>query len=830
MSISRRSILKASALFALVPLAPKLLSASEESKARQLEAMSQYMDKAAMMKYVTKLVENGEVITGAHWGILKVHIRHGKVLSSKPAFKQAIYNPLQTVTSDLIYAKSRIKYPMVRKSYLEDPHNNKPELRGKDTWIRIPYKKALELISSALKETRETKGSEAIYVGGNGWKSSGNMHNAIVLLQRFMNLSGGFSHKIGTFSTGAVEVILPHVLGSAEVSSQQTAYPVVLEHSKVIVIWGANPMVTLRIGDTIIDGDYGLEFFSELKKRRKKVILIDPVGSETVEFFKDDTNATWIAPVPNTDVALMLGIMHTMYITNKYDKKFLDTYTTGFPKFLDYMLGKSDGVVKDATWASNISGVDIKTIEYLAKEMFENRTMIMAGWGMQRAHHGEQPHWMLVTLASMIGQIGLPGGGFGFSYHYANGGNPTARAAVISGMNLGAQKQKVTNFIPTARIADALLNTGASIESNGGKASYPEIDLMYWAGENPISHQQDINKFLKAWQKVKTVIVHDPYWSATARHADIVIPTTTEYERDDISMSGDYSNLNIVPMKALVKRQYESMDDYEVFSDLAMMAGIYDEFTEGKTPSMWIEEFYNHALKQAKSEHINMPDFKRFWHENKPITFKVPEDSKHFVRYSEFRSDPILNALGTPSGKIEITSETIAKMGYDDCRAYPSWFEPAEWLGMKDKPAEFHMLSPHPAFRLHSQLDNTSLKQKHAIAGREPIWINELDAKAKGIKTGDVVRVFNKRGEVLAGAYVTKDIRQGVVKLSEGAWYNPDSKGLCQNGCANVLTLDIPSSKLANATSVNTMLVNVERYKGEAKKVDIYEEPKDMEV
>ncbi|WP_095230017.1 molybdopterin guanine dinucleotide-containing S/N-oxide reductase [Helicobacter sp. 13S00401-1] len=830
MSISRRSILKASALFALVPLAPKLLSASESSMEEHVNKMGEYMSKASEMKYVTKLVENGEVITGAHWGILKARIRHGKVVSSNGAFKSTFHNPLQNVTADLIYAKSRIKYPMIRKSYFLDPHNNKPELRGKDTWIRVPYRKALELITIALKETREQKGSDAIYVGGNGWKSSGNMHNAIVLLQRFMNLSGGFSHKIGTFSTGAAEVIMPHVLGSAEVSSQQSAYPVILEHSKVVVIWGANPMVTLRIGDTIIDGDYGMKFFDEIKKRRKKVILIDPVGSETVQFFKDDTNSMWIAPRPNTDVALMLGIMHTMYITKKYDKKFLDTYTVGFSKFLDYMLGKSDGVVKDATWASSISSVDVKTIKYLAKEMFENRTMIMAGWAMQRAHHGEQPHWMLVTLASMIGQIGLPGGGFGFSYHYANGGNPSAKAAIIGGMNLGQEKQKVTNFIPTARIADALLNVGESIESNGGKATYPEIDLMYWAGENPISHQQDINKFLKAWQKPRTIIVHDPYWSATARHADIVMPTTTEYERDDISMSGDYSNLNIVPMKALVERQFEAKDDYEVFSDLAREFNIYEEYTEGKTPAQWIEEFYNNALKQARAEHIKMPDFKRFWRENKPITFEVTNEAKHYVRYADFRSDPILNALGTPSGKIEIYSQVIEKMGYDDCRAYPSWFEPAEWLGMKDKPAEFHLLSPHPEYRLHSQLDNTSLKEKYNIAGREPIWINEKDAKAKGIKTGDVVRVFNARGEVLAGAKVTKDIREGVVKLSEGAWYNPDSKGLCKNGCANVLTLDIPTSKLANATSANTMLVNIEKYEKKTPKVDIFEEPKNMEV
>ncbi|PAF50722.1 trimethylamine N-oxide reductase I catalytic subunit [Helicobacter sp. 13S00401-1] len=828
MSISRRSILKVASLFALVPLAPKLLSATEADMAKHASKMGEVMSKASEMKYVTSLVKNGEVITGAHWGILKASIKNGKVVSSSAALK-GVPNPLQTVTADLIYTKSRIKYPMVRKSYLEDPHNNKPELRGKDEWVRVPYEKAIKLISSALKETRANKGAKGVFAGSYGWKSSGNMHNSITLLKRFMAMSGGFVDTTETYSTAAIRVIMPYVVGGLQIYDAQTTYPVILSDSKVVVIWGANPINTLKIAWTISDGS-GLEFFNKLKASGKKIICIDPIGSETVRFFQGVKNSEWITPRPNTDVALMLGIMHTMYTTKKYDKKFVDTYTTGFDKFLDYMLGKTDGVVKDAAWANSISKVDVKTIKYLAKVMFENRTMIMAGWGMQRAHHGEQPHWMLVTLASMIGQIGLPGGGYGFSYHYGNNGSPRAKAAVVGGMDMGKNGNPSNAHFPVARIADALLHPGKTIDYKGTKVTYPDIELVYWVGGNPFHHHQDINNLLKAWQKPKAVIVHDPYWTATARHADIVMPISTQYERDDISMSGEYSNINIVPMKALVERQYEAKDDYEVFSDLAKEAGIYEEYTEGKTPAQWIEEFYNEALKQAKAEHINMPDFKTFWKANKPITFEVPEEAKNFVISADFREDPILNALGTPSGRIEIYSETIAKYNYDDCRAYPSWFEPAEWLGMKDKPAEFHMISSHPEYRLHSQLDNTSLKAKYNIAGREPIWINEEDAKRKGIKTGDVVRVFNARGEVLAGAYVTKNMRKGVVNLSEGAWYNPDSKGLCKNGCANVLTLDIPTSKLADGNCAHTALVNVEKYKGKVPQVDIFEEPKNMKV
>ncbi|WP_144395768.1 molybdopterin-dependent oxidoreductase, partial [Pseudomonas sp. Kh7] len=90
-----------------------------------------------------------------------------------------------------------------------------------------------------------------------------------------------------------------------------------------------------------------------------------------------------------------------------------------------YLLGKEDGVEKTSEWAADITGVPAKQIELLADIFSDNRTMLMAGWGIQRQQFGEQRHWMIATLAAMLGQIGLPGGGFGFSYHYSNGGNPT---------------------------------------------------------------------------------------------------------------------------------------------------------------------------------------------------------------------------------------------------------------------------------------------------------------------------------------------------------------------------------------------------------------------
>jgi len=819
----RRGFLKVAALFSTVPFIDAI------TKRGELLA-------GTIAKFSTKLVENGEILTAAHWGMLKLTIKNGKVVKSEPYQKTSdIENSLQHYTQDLVYAEDRIKYPMVRKSYLENPDSPKPELRGNDEWVRVPYEKAIKLIARELKKTRKEKGAQGVFAGSYGWKSSGSIHNCRVLLHRFMTATGGFTGTVGDYSTGASQVIMPHVLGTLEVYEQQTSWPVVLESSKVIVIWGANPLATLKIAWTSSD-ENGFKYFEKLKKSGKKIICIDPYKTETCEYL----DAQWIAPNPNTDVAMMMGMVHTLLEAKKYDADFLADYTEGFDKFKEYLYGKEDGIVKSAKWASKICGVDEKTINSLANLFYDNRTMFMSGWGMQRAHHGEQPHWMLVTLASVIGQIGLPGGGFGLSYHYSNGGVPTAKSAIIGGITANVTPTKdeggaawlrnaAKYSFPVARIADALLNPGKTIDFNGKKVTYPEIDFIYWVGGNPFVHHQDTNTLLKAWQKPRTVVVNEAFWTPTARMADIVMPTTTSYERNDITATGDYSNLNIVPMKQAVKKQFEARDDYQIFSDLSKEFGVFEKYTQNKTEMQWIEEFYTKAYNQAQKMKLPMPTFREFWSKNQPITFEVPYENTQFIRYADFREDPILNPLGTPSGRIEIYSKTIEKMNYKHCKAHPTWLEPAEWVGMEEKPAEFALISPHPSHRLHSQLNNTSLREKYAVADREPIWINTQDAKAKGIKSGDVVRVFNDRGEILTGAVVTDGLKPGIVRVQEGAWYDPLEKGkigtLCKNGSANLLTKDIPTSELAMGNSSNTALVNIEKYTKKAPALTIFKQP-----
>lgn len=164
-----------------------------------------------------------------------------------------------------------------------------------------------------------------------------------------------------------------------------------------------------------------------------------------------------------------------------------------------------------------------------------------------------------------------------------------------------------------------------------------------------------------------------------------------------------------------------------------------------------------------------LPPFAAFWQANRLLEMPENPANAQFVRFADFRRDPDNHPLKTASGKIEIYSARIASYGYADCPGHPMWLVPDEWHGNADA-GQVQLLSAHPAHRLHSQLNYSSLRERYAVAGREPVTIHPQDATTRGIVDGDTVRVWNHRGQVLAGAIVTDGIRPGVICIHEGAW------------------------------------------------------------
>ncbi|MCS0623363.1 molybdopterin guanine dinucleotide-containing S/N-oxide reductase [Enterobacter asburiae] len=736
------------------------------------------------------------------------------VLSSRGALPTQHSNSLQTVVRDQVHSKTRVRWPMVRKGFLASP--DKPQgIRGQDEFVRVSWDDALALIHAQHKRIRDSYGPSSIFAGSYGWRSNGVLHKASTLLQRYMSLAGGYTGHLGDYSTGAAQAIMPYVVGGNEVYQQQTSWPLVLAHTDVVVLWSANPLNTLKIAWNASD-EQGIGYFDALRKSGKRIICIDPMRSETMDFFGD--SAEWIAPHMGTDVAMMLGIAHTLVENGWHDVEFLTRCTTGFDKFAHYLTGRSDGVAKTAEWAAEICGVPADKLRELAAFFHKNTTMLMSGWGMQRQQFGEQKHWMLVTLAAMLGQIGTPGGGFGLSYHFANGGNPTRKAAVLASLQGSVQGGvDAVDKIPVARIVEALENPGGFYQHNGLDRHFPDIKFVWWAGGSNFTHHQDTNRLIRAWQKPELVVISECFWTGSAKHADIVLPATTSFERNDLTMTGDYSNQHMVPMKRVVAPRDEARDDFDVFAELSELweAGGRERFTEGKSDLQWLESFYQIAGQRGAAQGVTLPPFAEFWEANQLVEMPESEQNAKFVRFADFRRDPESHPLKTESGKIVIYSERISSFGYADCPPHPMWLEPDEWHG-NSQPEQLQVLSAHPAHRLHSQLNYTSLREQYSVAGREPITLNTLDAKARGIADGDVVRVWNSRGQVLAGAVVSDGIKPGVICIHQGAWpdLEPAEGGICKNGAVNVLTKDLPSSKLGNGCAGNTALAWVEKYQG----------------
>ena len=217
------------------------------------------------------------------------------------------------------------------------------------------------------------------------------------------------------------------------------------------------------------------------------------------------------------------------------------------------------------------------------------------------------------------------------------------------------------------------------------------------------------------------------------------------------------------------------------------------------------------------------PDFDTFWRRGE---LELPMQADDGGIVAAFRRDPEAHPLPTPSGKIEIASETIAGFGYDDCPGHPVWLAPTD---VPDARHTLRLIANQPARRLHSQLDFGEHSQAGKQRGREVARLHPSDAAARGIADGDIIRLFNDRGACLAAAALTEDVCPGVVHLPTGAWYDPadpeEDAPLCVHGNPNVLTRDVGTSRLAQGCTGQLTAVEVERFTGNLPPIRAYEPP-----
>src|SRR4051794_40714800 len=603
----------------------------------------------------------------SHWGVFSARMQGGE-LEVLPHPGDPDPNGIIDNFPGALRHRARVAQPMVRRGWLENGPGP-DDRRGRDEFVALSWEKASDLLGAELLRVRDRHGPGAVFGGSYGWASAGRFHHAQSQVHRFLNVAmGGYVKSVNSYSSGAATVVVPHIIGDYEqLTKRNVSWQQIVDHSEIVLAFGGMALKNSMVagGGTSKHVERGA--MARAAARGCKFVHVSPLRADLPE----EARSEWISNIPGTDTALMLALVHTLVVEGRHDREFLDRYTAGWPVFERYLLGETDGQPKDAGWAAAITGVAADTIIELARKLHGRRALVVVSHSLQRAEHGEQPVWMGAVLAAALGQIGLPGGGYGYALgaiaYYGRRTNAVPLPTLAQGRN------PVRDFIPVARIADMLLNPGAQYRYNGETRTYPQIKLVYWAGGNPFHHHQDLNRLRRAFAALDTLVVHELGWTATARHADIVLPCTMTLEREDIGGNGNDPLL--IAMHRLAPPYAEARDDYAIFSDLARRLGAEQAFTEGRTTRQWLAHLYEKTRQGLGTLGLPGPDFDTFWEAGSLELPQLPDEGGKLRR---FRADPEGAPLPTPSGKIEIFSETIAGFGESDCPGHPAWLPPTD--------------------------------------------------------------------------------------------------------------------------------------------------------
>jgi anaerobic dimethyl sulfoxide reductase subunit A len=284
--------------------------------------------------------------------------------------------------------------------------------------------------------------------------------------------------------------------------------------------------------------------------------------------------------------------------------------------------------------------------------------------------------------------------------------------------------------------------------------------MAYIVASNLINRSPDTRANVRALAQLDHVVVHEPFLTPTARHADIVLPVCTDLERADLVTSWGH-DLHLFYSRQAVAPEGEARTDYWIFAQLAERLGFGEAYTQGRSEAEWLQQFLD--ARRLDVEALQRDGIMR-------------KDGEPRVALTDFCVAPDAHPLHTPSGKIEISYPRARDYGLP---AIPSYVE------IPGDEGALQLITPHHKFRSNSCLHAVPwLKRLEPHA----VWINPRDARARDIVDGEPVEVFNERGVVRLPAKVTERIMPGVVCVYQGTWYQPGQDGVDEGGCANVLT------------------------------------------
>ncbi len=752
--------------------------------------------------------------TAAHWGTYEIH-GTGEATNLAPLPRDPYPARIGAGWLDAVRDPStRIARPAIREGWLKGRDRARA---GDASFVEVPWDEALDITAQELSRVIDTHGNGSLFAGSYGWAAAGRFHHAQSQLRRFLNTVGGYVGSANTYSHAGAEVILPYLVGQSNRAFQDsmTSWSLVAEHCELLVAFGG---VSKRAAQVTSSGTTMHETQDWLDKAHAngcEVVNISPLRSDVADHVKAD----WIAPRPGTDCALILALAHELFTHGHADQGFLARCTNGAKLFEDYVMG-ADGTAKSADWAAEICDIPAATIRDLAARMARSKTMINLSWSLQRADHGEVTLWAGMALACVLGQIGQPGTGFAFGYGSTE---PVGRPhRLINWPSVPQGKNPIDDFIPVARLAEMLAHPGGSYPYDGQRKVYPDIKMIWWSGGNPFHHHQDLAQLDRLWQRPDTIVVMDHSWTATARRADIVLPTTSALERDDVMINR--RDPALVYMSAAIDPVGEARNDYDIFAGLATRMGTHAAFMKGRSSQDWLAMLWDECAEVAVQNGFKLPTFDAF---REMGIFDIPDTPEERIQLQDFVADPDRFPLNTASGRIEIHSAAIAQMTLPDCPPLPIWQAPAEWLGAATA-GQVHLISGQPDTRLHAQNDNGPTSMATKTRGRETCTVHPKLAAQHGLSPGDVILIHNDRGACLAGVHISDALRPDTIALPTGAWLDLrvlNGTPTCVHGNPNMLTLDKGSTGLSQGNVAHTALVSITKWDGPLPDITVHQPP-----
>jgi anaerobic dimethyl sulfoxide reductase subunit A len=748
-----------------------------------------------------------------------------------------------------VMAGERLKYPMKRKNW--EPGGGKKELRGKDEWVRISWEEALDIAASETKRITEKYGKKSIFAGswGGGSWSLGMDNDGEILWDPTIRVFNALESLVGHFGTISFatwpwdEIFMQGGLGASGRME--------LRDAKLIVLVGCNW--------TSNRASLASYWLKQAKDNGAKVIIIDPWLNQTAEGLADQ----WIGVYPGTDTALFLGVAYHMITNNLQDQEFLDKYCSGFdaehmpegaPKednFKDYVLGTHDGEPKTPEWASSKCGVHPSVIRDLAVQISSVKPVTFhAGLSTGKFPAGDQWAQTYYTVAWMTGNVGFSGAQVSAFGHPFDGG-----PSLVTSGRYGDPKF-VNPLMPKAVFTAIIIPTDKDwecmeysevwksiVEGEYGRDIWPggkrkiNIQMIYHGHGHFLNSMPDVNKGIEAHRKVEFVMANCLHFNTNAKYADLVFPISTLWERQGQVWGG--STQHVFWWQNVMEPLFESKPDLEVARGMAERLGLDADAIYGNSYPQ--KEFNtlvgSQVMKTDGSGYeplvtITEADIKAMGVEGTPqqgrITvdefrqagiYRVPRkkgDKLGSIKDKAFRDDPVANPLPTASGKLEIYCPTLSgfvnSFGFSTISPIGKWQEAEPDHGNHARTKEYPLLlfTPHSLRRAHTQLDcSPSLRE----AFPQECFMSEIDAEARGIKTGDVVLMTSPYGKVLRPAKILPGMMPGVAALQDGAWTMIDeATGIDLAGDPSVLQGMRASS--AGGQCYSGTLLQIEKYEG----------------